>query len=138
MKLTKDRRFADSNVLLYLLGADDVKKGIASEILASRPMISTQVLSENINVLLKKFRQLSTLQITEHARILQASCTVAPVNVEVVNLSLQIHTKYRYHWFDCTILSAALLNNCNVLFSEDMQHEQIIEGKLKIVNPFVG
>jgi predicted nucleic acid-binding protein len=26
---------------------------------------------------------------------------------------------------------------CNILYSEDMQHNQIIDGTLKIVNPFI-
>jgi predicted nucleic acid-binding protein len=35
------------------------------------------------------------------------------------------------------MLASALINNCEVIYSEDMQHNQIIEDKLTIVNPFV-
>jgi len=39
--------------------------------------------------------------------------------------------------YDCLIIASALEANCKYLFSEDMQHGQIIENTLKIINPFV-
>jgi predicted nucleic acid-binding protein len=30
----------------------------------------------------------------------------------------------------------ALESNCSVLYTEDLQHGQVIEKKLKIINPF--
>jgi len=33
-------------------------------------------------------------------------------------------------------LSAALFSNCQIIYSEDMQHDLLIENKLKIINPF--
>ena len=34
-------------------------------------------------------------------------------------------------------IKVALENNCNIIFSEDMQHNQVIENKLTIINPFI-
>jgi predicted nucleic acid-binding protein len=34
------------------------------------------------------------------------------------------------------IVASALENNCTTLYSEDMQHQQIIENQLLIINPF--
>lgn len=34
------------------------------------------------------------------------------------------------------ILSFALENNCSILYTEDMQDGQIVEGKIRIINPF--
>jgi predicted nucleic acid-binding protein len=31
--------------------------------------------------------------------------------------------------------ASALENGCNILYTEDMQHGQIIEDSLKIINP---
>jgi len=39
------------------------------------------------------------------------------------------------HW-DSLIVAAALLADCATLYSEDMQHGQIFEGTLSVVNPF--
>ena len=41
----------------------------------------------------------------------------------------------RFLW-DSLIVSSALLADCNVLLSEDMQHGQVFNNQLKIVNPF--
>ncbi len=38
--------------------------------------------------------------------------------------------------YDSLIISTALENNCEILYSEDMQHKQIIENKMVIINPF--
>jgi predicted nucleic acid-binding protein len=48
-----------------------------------------------------------------------------------------IAEKYRYSFYDSLIISAALSSGCKILFSEDLHHGQLIEGKLKIVNPFL-
>ncbi len=53
-----------------------------------------------------------------------------------VFIDTNIREKYRYSYYDSLVISAALYANCTVLYSEDMQHGQIIENKLKIVNPF--
>jgi len=39
--------------------------------------------------------------------------------------------------FDGIIIAAALEADCDIIYSEDMQNEQVIESTLKIVNPFV-
>ena len=34
------------------------------------------------------------------------------------------------------LFHTALENNCEIPYSEDMQHKQIIENKMVIINPF--
>lgn len=46
--------FADTNVAIYALDADDTKREKALLGLAARPVISTQVVNEYLNVLLNK------------------------------------------------------------------------------------
>jgi len=36
------------------------------------------------------------------------------------------------------ILASALHSGATVLFSEDLQHNQLIDGTLRIVNPFLN
>jgi len=43
-------------------------------------------------------------------------------------------TRYGFSYYDSLIIASALECECSVLFSEDMQHGQIIESTLKIVN----
>ncbi|SFO87434.1 PIN domain-containing protein [Hydrogenimonas thermophila] len=65
-------------------------------------------------------------------------------NLEIVSFSLDtqikaidIKEKYKLQYYDSLILATALENGCNILYSEDMQHNQIIENQLKIINPFI-
>ena len=59
-----------------------------------------------------------------------------PVTIDTIKFSLGLFERYGYSFWDCNILSAAYLNDCSVVYSEDMQHGQIIDGKIKIINPF--
>lgn len=39
---------------------------------------------------------------------------------------------------DALIVAAALASDCDVLLSEDMQHGMMVDGRLTIVDPFLG
>jgi predicted nucleic acid-binding protein len=51
--------------------------------------------------------------------------------------ALKIHQKYQYSYYDSLIIASALENQCDILYSEDMQHQQLIENRLLIFNPFL-
>jgi hypothetical protein len=38
--------------------------------------------------------------------------------------------------WDSLIVAAALLADCDTLYSEDMQHGRLFENSLKVINPF--
>jgi predicted nucleic acid-binding protein len=59
--------FADTNVAIYAIEADPAKREKALAILASHPVISTQVVNEYLNVLLAK-RKLDRASANELAR----------------------------------------------------------------------
>jgi len=59
------------------------------------------------------------------------------MSFNTVKRAFYIKEKYLYSWWDSLILASALENNCEMVYSEDMQHNQIIENTLKIVNPFL-
>ena len=48
----------------------------------------------------------------------------------------QIAGRYGFSLYDSLIIAAALESNCKVLYSEDLQNGQVIEGALTIKNPF--
>ena len=50
--------------------------------------------------------------------------------------ALGIKKKYHFQYYDSLILATAIENNCSIVYSEDMQHNQSIENKIKIINPF--
>jgi len=61
---------------------------------------------------------------------------IALIDQTTIKKALDIAIDYKYSYWDSLIITSALENNCLICYSEDMQHGQIIEDKLRIVNPF--
>jgi len=49
----------------------------------------------------------------------------------------EIAARYQFSFYDSMIVAAALESNCEILYTEDMQHNQIINNTLTIINPFL-
>jgi predicted nucleic acid-binding protein len=133
----KDKTFLDSNILIYLYSEDEPEKqNIVNNIFDKfECVISTQTLNEFCNVCLKKLKK-NVSEITESLNEIKGSCRLEFVDDSVIEQALLLHEKYFYSYFDSLMLSSALKYNCAIIYSEDMQHGQIIENTLKIVNPF--
>jgi len=128
--------FLDTNILVYLYSGDEPEKQAAALKLIEQnnANISTQVLSELANTLSRKFAlpfDVVAQAITE----VQESCTVLPVMPETISQALALAKKYQYSYYDSLILASALSAGCSTLFTEDMQHGQVIENSLTINNP---
>jgi len=130
--------FFDTNVLVYLYSVDEPEKQQAAlkqiEVSENR-WISTQVLSELSNTLRKKFR-LEYSAIVNVLNEIQESFQVITVKPGTIEHALHLAQTYRYSYYDSLILAASLEKMCRFLYSEDMQHQQIIDQQLTIVNPF--
>jgi predicted nucleic acid-binding protein len=48
----------------------------------------------------------------------------------------RLRSQQAFSYWDSLIVSAALEAGCTLLYSEDMQHGQLVEGQLRIINPF--
>ncbi len=59
------------------------------------------------------------------------------LSLRTVSLAMDLAEKYRYTYFDSLILASALEANCESLYSEDLQHGQVIDQRLRIINPFL-
>jgi len=132
----KDKLFADTNVLLYLLSQDAQKADQAEAVLNKGVMISVQVLNEVTQVLRRKIK-LSWPEIHTFLALIQSLCTVQPLTVETHAQGLTLAERYHFSVYDSMIVAAALLAQCRILYSEDMQHGLLVEGRLLIQNPFV-
>jgi predicted nucleic acid-binding protein len=132
-----DNVFLDSNVLVYSYSNSEIQKQeIARQLIAdSNSLISTQVLQELCNIVTRKFK----FSYEQAAIAIKESCqnNSLHINTEVTVLqACQIAGQYGFSFFDSMIVSAAIESNCAVLYSEDLQDGQVIEGKLTIKNPF--
>lgn len=137
-----DRIFLDTNVFVYLYDSDQPEKQARARTLVERLglsdsiVISTQVLQEfYVNVTRKFARQLSDEQILLATRTL-GSLRVVEVSVEMIFSAIGLARQFRLSFWDSLILEAALVSQCCLLFTEDLQHGQRI-GSLKIENPFL-
>ncbi len=62
---------------------------------------------------------------------------VLPVDESTIRKSAEIAIRYQLSNWDALIVAAALLAGCETLYSEDLQHNQVFEGQLTVVNPFL-
>ena len=97
--------------------------------------VSTQVINEVSNNMLKKlgFDEPSVIEFIDscYKRYL-----IISFSKDILLKASLIRTKYRYSYWDSTIIASALKNKCDILYSEDLNSGQEIEEQLKIVNPF--
>lgn len=132
-----NRAFVDSNVLVYLLSADAGKADRAEAVLQAGAIVSVQVLNEVANVARRKLG-MRWQEIGEFLGLVRALCPVEPLTVEAHERGLQLAERYGFSVYDAMIVAAALQGGCERLYSEDMQHGQLIEGRLRLQDPFAG
>jgi predicted nucleic acid-binding protein len=49
---------------------------------------------------------------------------------------VEIAERYRFSFYDSIIVASALIAGCKTLYSEDLQHRQIIDKQLTVIDPF--
>ncbi len=98
--------------------------------------VSIQVINEFHWVLLKKYK-LSEFLINEKVNGILKISNVFSLKLENYKIAKFIREKYYISFWDSMIISSALINDCSILYSEDMQNNLIIENRLKIINPFL-
>ena len=129
--------FFDTSVLFYLLSNDARKADRIEQLLAQRGVISVQVLNEFTAVALRKLR-LPLNDIREILDIVRAVCAVEPVTVATHDRGLAVCDRYKLSWYDSLIVAAALITGAKVLYSEDLQHGQVIDQQMRVINPFAA
>ncbi|MCL4455787.1 MAG: PIN domain-containing protein [Nitrospirae bacterium] len=132
-----DKVFIDTNLWVYLYS--DENKGHKIRQLIdnhfNNVIMSTQVLGELFSVLVKKGFK-SKKESKEIISDLMNSFIIISIDGAAVNKAISLCIKYRYRYWDSLIIASACQNDCSILYSEDLQHGQIIENNLKIINSF--
>jgi predicted nucleic acid-binding protein len=129
-------KFVDTNVVVYLFSGDEPeKKSRAEAVTAEHTLLSTQVLNEFANVMFRKFK-LTNDEVAAACRELSNNFTVSTVTSETIFHALKLKGRYGFSYFDSLIVASALEEGCDTLYTEDLQHGQIIEDQLTISNPF--
>ncbi|WP_194852088.1 PIN domain-containing protein [Nonlabens antarcticus] len=136
----KDRIFVDSNVFIYLIDRRDsfkTKMAVAffKSIAESEINISTQVVKEFCQAAIKKF-QFSEAEVLSNLAVFD-QILIADTPKTIIEKAISLKFKHQLSFYDSVIVASALASNCDILYSEDMQHSQKIEG-LQIINPFAN
>ncbi|MCC7210622.1 MAG: PIN domain-containing protein [Candidatus Brocadia sp.] len=132
-----DKVFIDTNVLIYFISSEEGKKTKAKEVIFSSQevFISSQVISEFISVCFSK-ELLGLEEIITLVNDLIEALQLSSVEESTIKKALQVKKNSKYSYWDSLIIASALENNCSILYTEDMQDGQVVDGNLTITNPF--
>jgi predicted nucleic acid-binding protein len=129
-------KFLDTNVVLYSLSHDLTRRRLALSLLAEQPVLSLQVLNEAANVMRRKLG----FRITDIREVLLrwlSEIRLHPMSPSTLLLALDVADRFGFSHYDSLIIAAALEAHCSILYSEDLQHGQLIDQRLTIINPFL-
>ena len=134
----KDRIFIDSNILLYTVDDAELPKqnaanSVVQNLAEAGGVISTQVLQEFYNVAVNKLK-LPKDYVKELIERLADCFTVHKNSVADILRAIDISIRTKFSFWDSLIISASISENCNKLYSEDLNDGQIVENVL-IQNP---
>ena len=134
--------FIDTNIWIYLFltspeRGDLAKREAAKRLLHdhARIIISNQVLNEMANVLLKKYH-LPQRRVEQYVQELLKITDVVLLNHTHTLEAIRLTETSRLSFYDALIVAAAKDAQCQQLFSEDLQHGQVIDKTVTIINPF--
>ena len=134
----RDKVFIDTNLLIYIFSdndADSYKKQKVIDILKNHNcVVSTQVLNELCNVFTRKLK-IPVSDVRRAIAHISKICTVITVEPNFVSSALTLHENYKFSYFDCLMITAAIQSGCTYLVTEDMHSGQNIDN-LKIINIF--
>ena len=130
------KAFLDTNVLIYAVTQSDARAARAEELLASGGMVSVQILNEFTAVARRKL-QMPWAEVAEAVGAFLVLCpSPIPVTLEIHGAARTIAEKLGCNIYDALVVAAALEAGCGILYSEDFQDGQKIEGRLTVRNPF--
>lgn len=135
------KAFFDTNILIYAIAEPavarpDVRTPRAEKLLLAGGVISVQILNEFASVARRKLA-MPWPEVKEALQAIRVLCP-APVSVTLAvhDLAVGLVDRYGFSIYDALVAAAALKARCTVLYSEDFQDGQVLEGKLTIRNPF--
>ncbi len=134
--------FVDTNILVYARDASETKKQEQAKqwmayLWQSRlGRLSYQSCNEYYVVTTQRLKPgLSRKAAQDDIKAFEA-WNPLPIDRPVIENAWRIQERYQFSWWDSLILSAAQIQGCKYLLSEDLQHEQMIND-VQVINPFL-
>lgn len=127
--------FLDTNVLVYAFTTDP-RSATAQALLERGCAISVQALNEFATVARRKLG-MTWPELRDAIAAIRTLCpTIHPIDIETHTEALRIAERHGYTIFHAMMIAAALRAGSKTLWSEDMQNGIVIDGRLRIANPF--
>lgn len=138
-----DRFFLDTNIFIYSFDRSAVVKAqkaaqlIRKALTTHKGIISYQVVQEFFNVALRKFsRPMKAADAEQYLGTVFRPLLGVHSSPALYAEALHLQAKSGLTWYDSLIVSAAIQAQCDLLFTEDLQHGQRF-GSLQVANPFL-
>lgn len=138
----KDKCFLDTNLLVYLYDENEIEKQksvitfLKSLRKKQQAVLSVQTLGEFFNVTTKKLK-ISKEQSMFFCNEIRHMYPVYEISTENVFHAMQISKTTNFSYWDSLIIAMAIDTDCSVLYSEDLNPGQQVEG-VRIINPFTS
>ncbi len=126
----------DTNVAIYAFDDSTPKAPIARAVLAKAAFVSVQLLNEFANVTIRKQKRSWADAQWGVSRIADAVPQVRAISAAETADALRIGERYRLSFYDALMLAVSLSGGARTIYSEDLQHDLVIDGTLRIVDPF--
>lgn len=134
--------FLDTNVFVYALdGAFPAKSKIAVRLIkqgldSGNGIVSYQVVQEFFSLAFRKFAEpMSAFEAEQYLSTMFRPLLAVHSSPVLFVSALQLYGRHRLSWYDSLIIAAAQQAECNILYTEDMQHGRQLDN-LRIENPF--
>lgn len=125
----------DTNIAIYALSTE-AKADRAGELLRTCAFLSVQVLNEYANVGLRKRRDSYKVVEADLADLRNAVPLIVPIRNQANCNALKLAERYQLSFYDALMLAVAAEGGARTIYSEDMQHGLLVEGSLRVLDPF--
>ena len=121
--------------MLYVASGDPAKADRAEELIGTSGTVSVQVLNEITDVARRKMG-MSWTETRGFLSMIRGLLPVQPLTLNIHETGLALAERYGLSIYDGMIAASALHADCDTLWSEDMRGGMLLEGRLRIINPF--
>jgi len=142
----RDNVFLDTNIFIYALTEPKIKDDIPKRQTAinllqklinqSNLFVSVQIMNELHMNMVRKFKIDDRVAFDILQENMLAIASVESLDYQTYAIAFDVRQKYNISYWDSLVIASALESGCDTLYSEDMQDGQLIDGVLRIVNPF--
>jgi predicted nucleic acid-binding protein len=136
--MSAERAFLDTNIVVYAFDetAPEKRQRARQLLRGSTWCCSWQVIQEFSHVARHRFATpLSPVDLRDYVDlVLWPRCRVLP-SPDLLRTALTLHEATQYSFYDSLIVCGAIASGAKLLYTEDLQHDRVIEG-VRIVNPF--